>query len=83
LIQGLLLLLLPLRLLVTLYMHYLTVAVLAAADLFSRYYVNTESTLTEEWPGYGTVSFQVATTKFIQSKILCAIVLDSFYVLNS
>ncbi|KAF2358499.1 TRC8 N-terminal domain [Trinorchestia longiramus] len=58
LVQGLLLLLLPLRQLVTLYMHYLTVAVLAAADLFSRYYVSSESTRVEEWPRYEAVAFQ-------------------------
>ncbi|KAA0198661.1 hypothetical protein HAZT_HAZT009080 [Hyalella azteca] len=58
LIQGLLLLLLPLRQLVTLYMHYLTIAVLAAADMFSRYYVSSESTRVEEWPRYEAVVFQ-------------------------
>lgn len=58
-VQGILLLLLPLRQLVMLYMHYLTVALLAAADQFSRYYVSSESTRVEEWPSYEAVAFQV------------------------
>lgn len=58
-IQGILVLLLPLEQLVALYMHYLTVAVLAAADTFSRYYIEAEKELVEQWPDYGTVSFQV------------------------
>uniref|UniRef100_A0A2P2I1E5 RING finger protein 145-like n=1 Tax=Hirondellea gigas TaxID=1518452 RepID=A0A2P2I1E5_9CRUS len=58
LVQGVLLLLLPLRQLVLMYMHYLTIAVLAAADQFSRYYVSTESALVEEWPRYEAVAFQ-------------------------
>lgn len=61
-VQGVLLLLLPLRQLVLLYMHYLTIAVLAAADQFSRYYVSSESAMAEEWPRYEAVSFQVCIT---------------------
>lgn len=63
-VQGILLLLLPLRQLVMLYMHYLTVAVLAAADQFSRYYVSSESTRVEEWPRYEAVAFQVKNELF-------------------
>lgn len=43
----------------TLYMHYLTIAVLAAADTFSNYYIEGEKLLVNQWPDYGTVSFQV------------------------
>lgn len=60
-IQGVLVLLLPLEQLVSLYMHYLTIAVLAAADTFSNYYIEGEKRLVNQWPDYGTVSFQVCT----------------------
>lgn len=58
-IQGVLVLLLPLEQLVSLYMHYLTIAVLAAADTFSNYYIEGEKDLANQWPDYGTISFQV------------------------
>ncbi|MPC32153.1 hypothetical protein E2C01_025458 [Portunus trituberculatus] len=66
-IQGVLVLLLPLEQLVSLYMHYLTIAVLAAADTFSNYYIEGEKRLVNQWPDYGTVSFQayIAITKLI------------------
>lgn len=50
LIQGLVILILPLPKLVTLYMHYLSLAALTAASLLSRHYVLTESTEQEKEP---------------------------------
>lgn len=43
LIQGLVILILPLPKLVTLYMHYLSLAALTGASLLSRHYVLTEA----------------------------------------
>ena len=56
----------PLEQLVTLYMHYLTVALLAAADTFSHYYIEAEKLRATESPDYGTVSFQVSVEIFIE-----------------
>lgn len=69
-IQGVLVLLLPLEQLVSLYMHYLTIAVLAAADTFSNYYIEGEKHLVNQWPDYGTVSFQVCTLYFSLSRFI-------------
>ncbi|KAB7506984.1 RING finger protein [Armadillidium nasatum] len=69
-IQGLMVLLLPLEQLVSLYMHYLTVAILAAADTFSRYYIEAEKGLSEQWPDYGTVSFQGFSNMLMLQKSL-------------
>lgn len=43
LVQGIVILILPLPKLVTLYMHYLSLAALTGASLLSRHYVLTES----------------------------------------
>ena len=51
-------------------MHYLSVAVLAAADLFSRYYVSSESAMTEKVPGYGALTFQVAIPLWIRNRLV-------------
>ncbi|XP_076035409.1 RING finger protein 145-like isoform X2 [Oratosquilla oratoria] len=69
-IQGVLVLLLPLEQLVSLYMHYLTIAVLAAADTFSNYYVEGEKQLMHQWPDYGTVSFQGFSNMLMLQKSL-------------
>ncbi|ROT64015.1 hypothetical protein C7M84_018057, partial [Penaeus vannamei] len=69
-IQGVLVLLLPLEQLVTLYMHYLTIAVLAAADTFSNYYIEGEKLLVNQWPDYGTVSFQGFSNMLMLQKSL-------------
>lgn len=69
-IQGVLVLLLPLELLVSLYMHYLTIAVLAAADTFSNYYIEGEKLLVNQWPDYGTVSFQGFSNMLMLQKSL-------------
>ena len=47
LLQGLLILILPLHKLVTLYMHYLSIAALVAGSLLSRHYV------LNEFPDFG------------------------------
>lgn len=69
-IQGVLVLLLPLEQLVSLYMHYLTIAVLAAADTFSNYYIEGEKRLVNQWPDYGTVSFQGFSNMLMLQKSL-------------
>ncbi|XP_068228294.1 RING finger protein 145-like [Palaemon carinicauda] len=69
-IQGVLVLLLPLEQLVMLYMHYLTIAVLAAADTFSNYYIEGEKRLVSQWPDYGTVSFQGFSNMLMLQKSL-------------
>ncbi|XP_045598876.1 RING finger protein 145 [Procambarus clarkii] len=69
-IQGVLVLLLPLEQLVSLYMHYLTIAVLAAADTFSNYYIEGEKHLVNQWPDYGTVSFQGFSNMLMLQKSL-------------
>ncbi|CAL4158993.1 unnamed protein product, partial [Meganyctiphanes norvegica] len=69
-VQGILVLLLPLEQLVTLYMHYLTVAVLGAADMFSRYYIEGEKKLVSQWPDYGSVSFQGFSNMLMLQKSL-------------
>ncbi|KAK4289576.1 hypothetical protein Pmani_030530 [Petrolisthes manimaculis] len=69
-IQGVLVLLLPLEQLVSLYMHYLTIAVLAAADTFSNYYIEGEKHLANQWPDYGTISFQGFSNMLMLQKSL-------------
>lgn len=69
-IQGVLVLLLPLEQLVSLYMHYLTIAVLAAADTFSNYYIEGEKHLVNQRPDYGTVSFQGFSNMLMLQKSL-------------
>lgn len=69
-VQGLLVLLLPLEQLVSLYMHYLTVAVLGAADMFSRYYIEAEKNLVAQWPDYGAVNFHGFSNMLMLQKSL-------------
>lgn len=82
LIQGLVILILPLPKLVTLYMHYLSLAALTAASLLSRHYVLTESLDLEKEPMSSKAASSFAATSSPETQLPSIINFSPQYALK-